>query len=180
MKPKKLSFLIKAVYDILPRPVNLHAWGLTTSNKCRACGKTANLKHILTGCKDTLRGYTWRHNEILEIFPEVSKICCETADKALNINNRAIQFVKERNILKIARKNIRKRSLLEGCMDWHVTTDLKHNLIFPTEMALMTKIPDMVIRSVKAKKVFVIELMVHFEENFNWAHQHKLGKYEDL
>ena len=32
MEPKKLSFLIKAVYDVLPTPVNLHAWGLTTSN----------------------------------------------------------------------------------------------------------------------------------------------------
>ena len=32
MEPKKLSFLIKAVYDILPTPVNLHAWGLTTSD----------------------------------------------------------------------------------------------------------------------------------------------------
>ena len=27
MEPKKLSFLIKAVYDVLPRSVNLHAWG---------------------------------------------------------------------------------------------------------------------------------------------------------
>ena len=34
MEPKKLSFLIKAGYDILPTPVNLHAWGLTTSAKC--------------------------------------------------------------------------------------------------------------------------------------------------
>ena len=32
MEPKKLSFLIKAVYDVLPTPVNLHAWGLTTSD----------------------------------------------------------------------------------------------------------------------------------------------------
>ena len=48
MEPKKLSFLIKAVYDVLPTPVNLHTWGLTTSDRCRACGKTASLKHILT------------------------------------------------------------------------------------------------------------------------------------
>ena len=68
MEPKKLSFLIKAVYDVLPTPVNLHAWGLTTSDRCRACGKTASLKHILTGCEYALRSYTWRHNEVLEIF----------------------------------------------------------------------------------------------------------------
>ena len=43
MEPQKLSFLIKAVYDILPTPVNLHVSGLTTSNQCRACGKTTSL-----------------------------------------------------------------------------------------------------------------------------------------
>ena len=30
------------------------------------------------------------------------------------------------------------------------------------------------------KKVFVIELIVPFEENFDWVHQCKLEKYEDL
>ena len=181
MEPKKLSFLIKAVYDVLPTPVKLHAWGLTTSDRCRACGKIACLKHILTGCEYALRSYTLRHNEVLEIFSEVSKTCCETANKALNIiNNRAIQFVKEGNISKIARENMRKPSLLEGCTDWHVTTDLKLNFIFPTEIALTTKRPDIVIWSVKAKKVFVIELTVPYEENFDWAHQRKLEKYENL
>ena len=144
-------------------------------------GKTASLKHILTGCEYALRNYTWRHNEVLEIFSEVSKTCCETANKALNIiNNREIQFVKEGNISKIARENMRKPSLLEGCTDWHVATDLKHDFIFPTKIALSTKRPDIVIWSVKAKKVFVIELTVPYEENFDWAHQRKLEKYEDL
>ena len=82
----------------------------------------------------------------------VSKTCCETANKALNIiNDRAIQFVKEGNISKIARENMRKPSLLEGCSDWHVATDLKHNFEFPTEIALTRNCPDIVIWSVKAK-----------------------------
>ena len=81
MEPPKLSFLIKSVYNILPTPVNLHAWGLTTSNRCSVCGKTASLKHILTGCEYALRSYTWRHNEVLEIFAEAAKICCETVHK---------------------------------------------------------------------------------------------------
>ncbi len=64
----------------------------------------------------------------------------------------------------------------KSCMDWHVPTDLKHNFIFPTEIALVIKSPDIVIWSVKAKKVFVIELMVPLEENFDWAYQCKLEK----
>ena len=77
---------------------------------------------------------------------------------------------------------MRKPSLLEGSTDWHVATNLKHNLIFSPEIALTTKRPDIVIWSVKAKKKkdFVIELTVHFEETFDWAHQRKLKKYDDL
>ena len=153
MEPKKLSFLIKAVNDFLPTPVNLHAWGLTTSDWCRACGKTASLKHILTGCGYALRSYTWRHKDVLEIFSEVSKAYCEIANKALNIiNNSVIQFVKEGNILKIACENMCKPSLLEGCTNWHVATDLKHNAISVGNMKLTTKRPNIVIWSVKAKK----------------------------
>ena len=63
---------------------------------------------------------------------------------------------------------MRKPSLLEGCTDWYVATDLKPNFIFPTEIALTTKRPDIVIWSIKAKKVFIVELTVPFEENFEW------------
>ena len=168
MKSKKLNFLIKAVYNVLPTLVNLDVWGLTTFNRCRACGRTA------TGCEYALRSYTWRNNEVQEVFTVDSKICCEIANKALNIiNNRAIHFVKEGNISKLARKNMRKPSLLEGCTDWHVVTDLKHNFIFPVEIALTTKRSNIVIWPVKAKKAFLIEVTAPFKENFDWAHQRK-------
>ena len=115
---KKSNFLIKAVYDVLPTPINLRAWGLTTSDQCIACGKTASLKHIRTGYEYALRTYTWKYNKVVEIFAEASKICCETANKGLNIiNNRAIQFVEEGNISKLARENMRYPSSLEGCTD---------------------------------------------------------------
>ena len=58
METKQLGFLIKAVYDILPTPVNLKLWGLSTSNLCKACGKIAHLKHILIECQYSLRSYT--------------------------------------------------------------------------------------------------------------------------
>ena len=112
---KKISFLIKAVYDVLSTPVNFHAWGLTKSNRYKACGKTSSLKHILTECEYALRSYTWRHNEVLEIFAVAEKIWCETANKALNdITNRVIHFVKEGNISKLLRKNMQRLSLLNG------------------------------------------------------------------
>ena len=90
--------------------------------------------HIIPGCEYSLRSYTWRHNEVLEIFAETAKICCETVNKALNnIINRAIQFVKEEKFSKLSHRNKHRSSLLDGCMDWHVAIDLEHHFVFPTE-----------------------------------------------
>ena len=62
----------------------------------------------------------WIYNEVLEIFAEASKICCVTANKALNnITNWAIHVVKEGNILKLSGKNMYRSSLLDGCIDCH-------------------------------------------------------------
>ena len=112
----------------------------------------------------------WRHNEVLEIFTDAVNICCETANKALNdITNRAIHFVKG-NISKFSRKNKHTSSLLDGCTDLYVATDLEHHFTFPTEIALKILHLDIVIWSVKFFKKFVIVLTVAFEENFDWAH----------
>ena len=168
MELQKLSFLIKTVHSVLPTAVDLHACGLTTSNRCRACGKTASLNHILSRCDYTLRNYMWIHNKVLEIFTEAVKICCETANKVLNdITNRAIHFIKEGNILKLSCKNKHRSSLLNGCMDWLITTDLENHFVFLTEIVLTTQHPDI-----------VIKLTVPIEKNFDWAHN--LEKYEDL
>ena len=81
MEPKQLGLLIQAVYDILPTLVYFKLWWLSTSNLCKACGKIANLKHVLTGGQYSLRSNTWRHNEILGIIAEIAKMCCETANE---------------------------------------------------------------------------------------------------
>ena len=129
MEPPKLSFLIKAVYDVLLTPVNLHAWGLTTSDQCRECGKTASLKFIHTGYEYALRSYTWKHIEVHKIFTEVAKICCETVNEALNnITNTAIHFVKEGNISKRSLKIKHRSSLFDGCTVWHIATDLEKSI----------------------------------------------------
>ena len=112
----------------------------------------------------------WRHNEALEVFVDAAKICCEISNKALNnITNRAIHFVKEGNILKLSCKTMHRSSLLNGCLDWHVTTDFEDHFLFPTEIALTTQYAVIVIWSVTLKKVFIIELTVPFGENLNWA-----------
>ena len=153
MELQKSNFLIKRVYDDLLTPVNLHAWGLTTSDRCRACGKTASLKHILNGCDYALRSYTWGHNEVLEIFAKATKIWCETANKSLNnITDWAIHFGKEGKISKFSRKNKQRSSLFDCCTGWYITTDLGPHFVFPTEIAFTTEHPDIVISFVRLKK----------------------------
>ena len=116
----------------------------------------------------------------LRFFAQAAKVCCEIANKALNnITNRVIHFIKEGNISKLLHKNKHRSSLLNGCIDEHVTTDLEHHFVFPIEIVLTTQHADTVIWSVKLKKNFVIVLMVPFKENFDWANC-KLEKYEDL
>ena len=122
MEPKQLGFLIKAVYDILPTPVNLKLWGLSTSDLCKTCGKIANLKYVLTGCQYSLRSYMWRHNKILGIIAEISKMCCETAYKIPCIKTN-IPFVKECSKTP-HRNNRHKPTLLDGCTDWHIIADV--------------------------------------------------------
>ncbi|KAL6462328.1 hypothetical protein MHYP_G00287500 [Metynnis hypsauchen] len=66
MESNRLSFIIKATYDILPTPANLHLW-LGEDPACPLCAAPAGLKHILVGCKTSLSQgrYTWRHNQVL-------------------------------------------------------------------------------------------------------------------
>ena len=141
MEPKQLGFLIKAVYNILPTPVNLKLWGLT--NLCKACGKIANLKHILTGCQYSLRSYTWRHNEILGIIAEMAKMCFATANAISSI-----QFVKEGSISKTPHRNRHKPTLPDCCTDWPAIADIDQQLAFPMEITSTHQDLDFIIWSV--------------------------------
>ncbi|KAJ8409931.1 hypothetical protein AAFF_G00209720 [Aldrovandia affinis] len=66
MKGRQISFIIRATYDVLPTPKNLHQW-LGEDPSCALCQTPATLRHILTGCKTSLSQgrYTWRHNQVL-------------------------------------------------------------------------------------------------------------------
>lgn len=73
MPQARLSFLIRATYDTLPSPQNLHQW-LGTEQSCDLCGTTnATLQHVLSGCKTALTQgrYRWRHDQVLRKLAEV-------------------------------------------------------------------------------------------------------------
>ena len=75
-------------------------------------------------------------------------------------------------------KSEEKLLLFDVCMDWYVVIDLVHQFAFPTEITLSAQHQDIVNWSVNLRKVFVLKLMVPFEENIDWVPQ--LKKYEHL
>ena len=58
MEPLRISFLLRATYDLLPTPANLKQWKLVESDLCPKCHKRATLEHVLAACPQRLRQYT--------------------------------------------------------------------------------------------------------------------------
>ncbi|XP_058608845.1 uncharacterized protein LOC131525365 [Onychostoma macrolepis] len=67
LEPCQISFLLRAFYDTLPTPVNLHRWGMRDDPTCKLCRQKGTMAHILSGCKTTLAQgrYRWRHDKVL-------------------------------------------------------------------------------------------------------------------
>jgi len=64
----KLSFLLRALANLLPTQNNLKIWGKEEDVSCKQCGTTISaLNHILTGCPKSLGEgrYRWRHDKVL-------------------------------------------------------------------------------------------------------------------
>ncbi|XP_016090515.1 polycystic kidney disease protein 1-like 2 [Sinocyclocheilus grahami] len=53
METNRLSFIVRATYDVLPSPTNLQVW-CGQDPACHMCAAPANLRHILVGCKTSL------------------------------------------------------------------------------------------------------------------------------
>lgn len=49
----KISFIIKATYDVLPSPNDRKQW-FSEDPTCALCPTPATLKHIMTGCRTSL------------------------------------------------------------------------------------------------------------------------------
>ncbi len=73
LEPFRISFLLRAVYDTLPTPVNLHRWGTREDPLCRLCGGKGTMAHILSGCKIALTQgrYRWRHDKVLAVLADI-------------------------------------------------------------------------------------------------------------
>ena len=160
----RLSFLMRATYDVLASPANLTRWRVQQDDTCR-CGKKGTMKHILSGCAPALRRYTWRHNEVLKIFIKTAEEMVEEgkyARKPRKSLPSKIQFVPEGGKIHVEKQETTAMEL-ESNGQWKVSADLKgYHGFFPIPT---TKKPDLVVWSEELHEVHLIELTVPHEDN---------------
>ncbi|KAL7372628.1 hypothetical protein ABVT39_019614 [Epinephelus coioides] len=113
MPQARLSFMIRATYDTLPRPQNLLLW-YGTEETCHLCSSSnPSLQHILSGCKAALTQgrFRWRHDRVLRKLAEILEARRLKANNASLLTSRQrIQFVQEG--VKSHSSSTKQRSLL--------------------------------------------------------------------
>ncbi len=178
----RLSFLIRATYDALPCPRNLHQW-FGTEETCPLCYTVnASLQHILSGCRIALSQgrYRWRHDLVLKKLAEVTEACRQEANSRPSAPGRhPIQFARAGQRVKPSRQNDTARLLSPG-NEWTMRVDLGKQLQFSRETAETSLQPDLVMWSEACKTVLLIELTVPWEGGLEAANERKRAKYADL
>ena len=184
MESNRLSFIVRATYDVLPSPINLQLW-FGKDPACPLCTTPATLKHIMVGCKTSLTQgrYTWRHNQVLRCLADKLE-SKRVSINALPTNNQDRRqhpplFVREGEKQR-ARTSNPDLGPLNAARDWQMQVDLDRRLVFPPEIAMTTLRPDLVLWSNTCKLVYIIELTVPWEDAVEEAYERKKLRYSNL
>ncbi|XP_063056077.1 uncharacterized protein LOC134450154 [Engraulis encrasicolus] len=178
-EPHRIKFLIQAVYDVLPSPSNLQAWGLAESPACPLCSKRGTLEHVLSCCTTALGEgrYRWRHDQVLKTIAEAISTGLVWAKQQRTPKNN-ITFVKAGE--QVTPANKAPTGILTSAKDWQLLVDLEKQLRFPSNIAVTTLRPDIVLVSESTKQVVLLELTVPWEDRLEEAFERKLSKYAGL
>ncbi len=184
MESNRLSFIVRATYDVLPSPTNLQLW-FGKDPSCPLCTAQATLKHILVGCRTSLTQgrYTWRHNQVLRCLADKLE-CKRVSSNVQPLNNQGAHqhlpsFVREGDKLRI-RPSIPDLGPLNMARDWQMKVDLDQKLTFPSEIALTILRPDLVLWSNSCQLAYIIELTVPWEDAVEEAFERKKLRYSNL
>ena len=176
----QLSFLIKAVYDLLPTPANKSKW-FKREEKCMLCGGEGTLNHILSCCKVALAQgrYTWRHNKVLkEVATSIQKKVTENSTSPKSTKTR-IPFVKEGEKIDPETPKLTV-NYLSTAKDWKMAVDLEGRLKIPEEVTVTNLRPDITITSRNTKQMAIVELTVPSEDRIEVSGELKRMKYEQI
>lgn len=178
MEAGRISFLLRATYDTLPSPTNLHQW-LGKDPACRLYDMPATLRHIVTGCKVSLSQgrYTWRHNQVLKSQAKRKATISNSPRTPVAVPS--IPFVNEGEQKPRTTAPARKGQL-EGTWDWEMFVDVSQQLIIPPYIATSTLRLEMVLWSNNLHAVYFIELTIPWEDATDEAFERKMVRYVDL
>ena len=183
MAPLRISFLIRAVYDLLPSNANLVRWGKKEDPTCPLCQGRQTTAHVLSSCKIALSQgrYTWRHNRVLQ---ELATIINTARGEPTLPEENALVFKTEGGTKSWHGKPIKttnqRRCLLDGCDDWEVSADLPEWESHPIIIKETRLRPDIVIHSASTQQLIMVELTIPYENRMEEAHIYKREKYLNL
>ncbi|TWW80104.1 hypothetical protein D4764_10G0011340 [Takifugu flavidus] len=167
------------VYDALPSPANLHAWGMSETPTCSLCSGRGSLQHLLSSCPKSLADgrYRWRHDQVLKAVAESIALAISTT-KHHHAPKKAISFIKAGERPRAGPQIT--TGLLHTAPDWQLHVDLGKQLIFPQHIVTTSLRPDMIIISEASKYLIMLELTVPWEEQIEGANESKRAKYQEL
>lgn len=84
----------------------------------------------------------------------------------------AVQFIAEGQY-RSTKEAVYQRtiSILSTATDWELQVDFKKKLVFPSEVAVMTLSPDMLLVSRKTKSMYIVKLTIPWKDRLDTAHQ---------
>jgi hypothetical protein len=183
-----ISFLLNATINSLPSPYLLRLMGYKSNSRCALCkNSNCNVSHILSGCPVALRSfrYTWRHDSVLltisqALEPHLHNHNSKKIAPVPKIPPLSHSFILDTSSVH-PKKQHNPRHLLSEANDWQFLVDFHHNkLVFPPEIFSTDQRPDIVIWSIKAKVVLMVELTVPSDENISAAQIRKTARYTNL
>ncbi|XP_056906313.1 uncharacterized protein LOC130535346 [Takifugu flavidus] len=174
-----VRFLVAAVYNALPSPANLHAWGKCETPTCSLCSGRGSLEHLLSRCPKSLADgrYRWRHDHVLKAVAESIALAISTT-KHHHALKKAISFIKAGERPRAGPQIT--TGLLHTAPDWQLHVDLGKQLIFPQHIVTTSLRPDMIIISEASKYLIMLDLTVPWEEQIEEANKRKRAKYQEL
>lgn len=182
--PEVFRFVLSASVNWVCTPALMQLWGYKSHSTCSLCGVLkCTLHHILSNCSFALeqKRYTWRHDSILSLISNCLKSHVQKRNQnQQELRQKLIQFVKAGCQPTKVQKQI-QTDLLSIANDWKLLVDLPgENFIFPPEIFATAERPDVVIWSLKAKRVILIELTCPAEEGIEAAQVRKQARYMEL
>ncbi len=155
---------------------------------CVLCAqKQCTLHHIISACDYALRSkrYTWRHDSVLahikRVLLTVIQSANEKKDQASRIPPLSASFTPAGTSGTTSSTKHKRPSMLDGAHDWKILVDFdKSPIVFPPEIYATAERPDIILWSISAKRVILIELTCPAEEGIEAAQVRKIARYTDL